>query len=59
MGKFKHNESFGLISDVSIDSNNNVYVFQRTNPPLLVFNPIGELINRCAMALFQMLMEFI
>ena len=43
--KFKHNESFGLISDVSIDSNNNVYVFQRTNPPLLVFNPIGELIN--------------
>ena len=32
--KFKHNESFGLISDVSIDSNNNVYVFQRTNAPI-------------------------
>ena len=40
--KFNKNESFGIISNLAIDSNDNLYLFQRSDPPVLVFNNEGE-----------------
>jgi hypothetical protein len=36
---------FGRVSDVGIDSQDRVYVFQRTDPPVLVFDREGTYLN--------------
>ncbi len=33
------------VADVAVDSTNNVYLIVRGDPPILVFNPAGKLIN--------------
>ena len=43
--KFSHNECFGKISRLALDSSGNLYVFQRTNPPVLVFSNNGKRID--------------
>lgn len=37
--------SFGPVSDIAVDSQDRVYVFHRTDPPVLVFEPDGKLIG--------------
>ena len=38
-------ESFGLVSRVAVDSQDRVYVFQRKNPPVVVFDRDGKYLN--------------
>ena len=33
--------SYGVVSHVAVDSGDNVYVFQRGEPPVVVFDPAG------------------
>ena len=40
-----NNEKLGTVSAVATDSNNNVYVFQRKDPPVLVFDETGTFLN--------------
>ncbi|MEM7252764.1 MAG: peptidyl-alpha-hydroxyglycine alpha-amidating lyase family protein [Pseudomonadota bacterium] len=40
-GKLPSSIAWGFISQVAVDSTNSVYVLQRANPPVLVFNPDG------------------
>jgi sugar lactone lactonase YvrE len=34
--------SLGAVSELALDSKGNVYVFQRTDPPVVVFDPSGQ-----------------
>ncbi len=40
--KLPNGESFGLVSRVATDSNDRVYVFQRKDPPVVVFDREGK-----------------
>src|SRR3954462_12380042 len=40
--KLPTGESFGLVSRVATDSQDRVYVFQRKDPPVVVFDPAGK-----------------
>jgi DNA-binding beta-propeller fold protein YncE len=40
--KLPAGEKFGVVSRVATDSQDRVYVFQRKNPPVLVFDPAGN-----------------
>ena len=44
--KFPNGENFGLVSRVATDSQDRVYVFQRKDPPVVVFDRDGK-IPRC------------
>ena len=41
-GELPANSSFGFISQLALDSAGRVYVFQRGQPPVLVFEPTGS-----------------
>ena len=41
-GELPANSSFGFISQLALDSAGRVYVFQRGQPPVLVFEPTGN-----------------
>ena len=41
-GELPANGTFGLISQLALDSAGRVYVFQRSQPPVLVFEPTGS-----------------
>ena len=40
--KMPYGEAFGLVSRVSVDSNDRIYVFQRKDPPVVVFDCEGN-----------------
>src|ERR1700685_3371733 len=40
--KLPNGESFGLVSRVATDSQDRVYVFQRKDPPVVVFDQAGN-----------------
>ncbi len=40
---------YGVVSHVAVDSHDNVYVFQRGDPPVVVFDPAGASFGRGAM----------
>ncbi len=44
-GTLPDGQVFGPVSQLAIDSNDRVYVFQRSNPPVLVFNSEGLLVD--------------
>ena len=41
-------EPFGLISRVAADAQDRIYVFQRRNPPVVVFDRAGNLLLETA-----------
>jgi DNA-binding beta-propeller fold protein YncE len=43
--KLPQGETFGNASAVATDSQNRVYLFQRNDPPILVFDPDGNLLD--------------
>ena len=43
--KLPAGEKFGVVSRVATDSHDRVYVFQRKNPPVLVFDRDGTYLN--------------
>ena len=43
--KLPEGESFGVVSTVAADSQDRVYVFQRKNPPVVVFDSLGNYLN--------------
>ena len=43
--KLPAGESLGIVSTVATDSQNRVYVFQRTDPPVMVFDRDGNFLN--------------
>ena len=44
-GKLPAEMKLGSVSHVAVDSKDRVYLYQRENPPLLVFDKEGNLIN--------------
>lgn len=44
-GTLPDGQVFGPVSQLAIDSNDRVYVFQRSNPPVLVFDSEGLLVD--------------
>jgi peptidylglycine monooxygenase len=44
-GNAAENIKIGDVSNVSVDSKNNVYFYQRINPPIIVFNNKGNLVD--------------
>lgn len=40
-GRLPHGDVFGPVSQLAVDSSDKVYVFQRADPPVQVFNPDG------------------
>jgi hypothetical protein len=40
--KMPPGESLGIVSRVATDSQDRIYVFQRKNPPVVVFDPDGK-----------------
>ena len=44
-GTLPDGQVFGPVSQLAIDSNDRVYVFQRSNPPVLVFDSVGLLVD--------------
>jgi len=40
--KLPNGEKFGLVSRVATDSQDRIYVFQRKNPPVVVFDRDGN-----------------
>ena len=44
--KLPNGEKFGLVSRVATDSQDRVYVFQRKDPPVVVFDRDGKLPRR-------------
>ena len=43
--KLPEGETFGLISRLTTDSQDRLYVFQRKDPPVLVFDPTGKFLR--------------
>ena len=43
--KLPKSETFGNTSAVATDSQNRVYVFQRKDPPVMVFDPDGTFVD--------------
>lgn len=43
--KLPPGQTFGMVSAVATDSQNNVYIFQRKDPPVVVFDPEGNFIS--------------
>ncbi len=43
--KLPGDDRFGFISDLAVDSEGRVYVAQRTDPPILVFDPAGAFLG--------------
>lgn len=41
----EHQGKLGHVSSVAVDQNDRVYIVQRTDPPILVFNPEGVLLS--------------
>ena len=41
--KLPQGETFGMVSAIATDSRNSVYAFQRKDPPVLIFDPEGNL----------------
>ena len=52
-GTLPDGQSFGPLSQIAVDSSGRVYVFQRSNPPVLVFSPDGVLIDTFGEGLFS------
>jgi len=52
-GALPDGQSFGPLSQIAVDSSGRVYVFQRSNPPVLVFSPEGVLIDTFGEGLFS------
>ena len=44
-GRLPGDQVFGPVSQLAVDSHGRVYVFQRSNPPLLVFDRDGTLVD--------------
>ena len=44
-GTMPAGRGLGVVSELALDSQGNVYVFQRTDPPVLVFDPSGEYVR--------------
>ena len=44
-GALPDGQKFGPVSQLAVDSQDQVYVFQRSNPPVLVFDSDGTLVN--------------
>ena len=44
--KLPSGETLGTVSTVATDSQNRVYAFQRQDPPVMVFDPDGNYLNR-------------
>ena len=44
-GALPDGQTFGPVSQLAVDSRDRVYVFQRANPPVLVFDPDGTLVD--------------
>jgi hypothetical protein len=44
--KLPPGESLGIVSTVATDSQDRVYVFQRQDPPVMVFDRDGNYLNR-------------
>src|SRR5437870_2014373 len=44
--KLSAGESLGIVSTVATDSQDRVYVFQRQDPPVMVFDRDGNYLNR-------------
>ena len=44
-GTLPDGQTFGPVSQLAVDSQDRVYVFQRSNPPVLVFDPDGTLVD--------------
>jgi DNA-binding beta-propeller fold protein YncE len=51
--KLPDGESFGLISRVTTDSRNRLYVFQRKDPAVLVFDPDGKFLHSWGSGAFK------
>jgi DNA-binding beta-propeller fold protein YncE len=43
--KLPEGQSFGLVSRVAVDSQDRIYVFQRKDPPVIVFDRDGKYLN--------------
>ena len=52
-GTLPDGQSFGPLSQIAVDSSGRVYVFQRSNPPVLVFSPEGVLIDTFGEGIFR------
>ena len=52
-GTLPDGQSFGPLSQIAVDSSGRVYVFQRSNPPVLVFSPEGVLIDTFCEGIFS------
>ena len=44
-GRLPHGQSFGPVSDVAVDSQDRVYVFQRQDPIILIFDREGNYLD--------------
>ena len=44
-GALPDGQKFGPVSQLAVDSQDRVYVFQRSNPPVLVFDSDGTLVK--------------
>ncbi|MGI9334642.1 MAG: peptidyl-alpha-hydroxyglycine alpha-amidating lyase family protein [Gammaproteobacteria bacterium] len=47
-GRLPTGQALGPVSQVAVDSRGHVYVFQRANPPVLVFDRSGEFVDTLA-----------
>ncbi len=44
-GKLRAGETFAMVSAVATDSQNKVYVFQRKDPPIVIFDTDGSFLG--------------
>ena len=54
--KLPEGETFAVVSTVATDSQDRLYVFQRKNPPVVVFDRNGNFLARGGMAPLTRLM---